>query len=107
MRIDRKPPAQFNDLGLHGFIRCLIVDFIQNIRNPSCQLHTLCFLEPTAGNRRRADTDTTGDKGLARVIWHGVLVYGYVGRTQGRVRSLTGNVLIDQVQQEQMVVGPA
>src|SRR5690606_15915531 len=47
------------------------------------------------------------DEGRAWVVRHAVLVYGDKGATQGGVGVFAGDVLLDQAEQEQVVLGTA
>ena len=71
------------------------------------KLAALGLAEAAGGDRRRADAQAAGDKRRARIVRHRVLVDGDVGAAQRRIGRLAGDALLDQVDQEQVIVGAA
>ena len=67
----------------------------------------MLFFETAGGDNRRTDTQTRGYKRRLWVTRYSVLVYSDVGTTQSSISSFTGQALLDQAQQEQVVLSAA
>src|SRR5690606_14673450 len=105
--INGKALAQLLNL---GFDRCnglFVIQVAEDVANPTRQLTALGFLEATGGYRRRTDPQTGSDERRTRIVRHAVLVHRDVGPAQSGIRIFTGNVLLDQGQQEQVVLSTA
>src|SRR5690554_3292375 len=105
--INGKALAQLLNL---GFDRCnglFVIQVAEDVANPTRQLTAFGFLEATGGYRRRTDPQTGSDERRTRIVRHAVLVHRDVGPAQSGIRIFTGNVLLDQGQQEQVVLSTA
>src|SRR5690606_4858489 len=89
----------------HGVDYRFVVQVGQDVADPAGQFAALGFLEAAGGDGRGADAQAGGDERGTRVVRHAVLVHGDEGAPQGGVRVLAGDVLLDQREQEQVVLG--
>src|SRR3990167_4832680 len=95
------------DLLAYGVDHGVVPEVGEDVADPASQLAALSFLEATGGDGRGTDAQTGGDERRTRVVRHAVLVHGDKGATQGGVGVFTSDVLLDQREQEQVVLGAA
>src|SRR5690606_39098718 len=105
--VNRQATANVGNLGFYRVNHGGVALAVEDVAHPAGQPAALFLAEATGGDRRGADTETGGDKRAARIVRHGVLVDGDVGIAKPRIRVLAGNVLLDQADQEQVVLGAA
>ena len=85
----------------------LVAQVVDDVAHPARQRAALVFLEAPGGDGGRADPDAAGDEWRLRVIGHGVLVHRNVRLSQRSINFLARQLLGDEVDQEQVVVGSA
>src|SRR5579859_1553060 len=103
--VHRESAADGQHLGPYPLQRHLIAEMIQHIGNPVGKLPDLGLPEAARGHGRRADAQTAADGRRPRIVRYRVLVHRHMRPSQGSVRILARDVLIDQVEQEQVIVG--
>ena len=87
-----------------------MLSFLRSSSTSQIQLarvDALGFLEATRGDRRRADAQAGGHERRSRIVRHRVLVDRDVRAPERGFRVLAGDVLADQVDEEQVVLGAA
>src|SRR5690554_363977 len=105
--VNREAGTDLLDLSLYARKGRIVADIVEDIADPTGQLRHFLFLEAATGHGRSTDTQTGGNERRTRVVRYGVLVHGNVGAAQGSVRILTGDILVDQINQEQVVFSTA
>src|SRR5579859_2146832 len=105
--VNREPLAQRHDFAAHALQRRLIAHVLEHVCDPVGHLLHFGLLEPARRRRRRSDAKSAGYRGRARVVRNRVLVDGHVRAAERRVGILAGDVLVDQVEQEEVIVGAA
>ena len=107
--INRIALTQFQHLASNpiddGIDSSRVIEIIQDVCDPARELSSLGFLEAARGNRRSADTQSARDSRRPRIIRHRVLVDRDIGAAQSILRCLSCNVLFDQVNEHQVVIG--
>src|SRR5690554_6705632 len=84
---------------------CFVVKVVEDVTHPASQITTLPFLEATGGDCGGTNAQARSHKRRARVIRDSVLVHGDVRFAKRGIGVFTSDVLLDQTDQEQVVLG--
>src|SRR5450631_1353041 len=94
----------FYDLGPRTLNRGFIAHVIEHIGNPIRQLPHLGLFEAARRHGGRTDAQSAADGRRTRIVRYRVLVDRHVRAPQRRIGIFAGNVLIDEIEQEQVIV---
>ncbi|STI48067.1 Uncharacterised protein [Escherichia coli] len=81
-----------------------IIDAVQHVTHPASQFFRFGFFKATTGNRREYPREYRRSQRALRIVRYAVFVDGDVSTAQSGVRFFTGQVFINQINQEQVVI---
>src|SRR5690554_3801633 len=105
LAIDREASTHRFYLLTHTTDGCFVFKVVEDVTHPASQITTLPFLEATGGDCGGTNAQARSHKRRARVIRDSVLVHGDVRFAKRGIGVFTGDVLLDQADQEQVVLG--
>ena len=85
----------------------ILAQAVDDLGDHAADLAKLGRAEAAGGAGRRAEADAGGDERLGRIVGDRILVAGDRGAIERLLRGLAGRLLGPQVDEQQMIVGPA